>query len=324
MIDARPAGPLAVVRDVLRLRRQAERGHVAAEQPRDRDRRQPVEHQVVGEVGERVADGRKLPVEDRDDTRLARVKHHVIDPVVAVDDRRRLLDRRQVFRQPLNQSIHRLDAPGRLVLEVLLRPAGDLPGHVGRGLAEIGEPNGGWVEPVQVGKRADECQRVRVSRRPLDRLERGIPEDPAVDVFHHVEPGADDGLVGTKRVRLRHRHAAAAERPDDPEFPVHRVRGGEQRARRLAPEHVALSRRFEQVSRIRLATLELPHHDRTFEPRDVGIEVGGQAACIDLHAGAHVGCRCWRAVGWRLGSHARSGPLRRLSAPALCVAPHSL
>ena len=45
-------------------------------------------HQQIGEVGHRIAERRQLPVEHRLHARLGRVEDHVVEPVVAVHDRR--------------------------------------------------------------------------------------------------------------------------------------------------------------------------------------------------------------------------------------------
>ena len=68
-------------------------------------------HAVIGEVGERMAERRELPVEHREDARLGRMEDHVVDAIVAVHDRG-LVARRHVRRQPLDQVVHRVDGLG--------------------------------------------------------------------------------------------------------------------------------------------------------------------------------------------------------------------
>ncbi len=92
-----PSRPVrgAVHRDVLGLRRDAERRQVEAGDAAKARRRDVPAHQVVREVGERMADRRQLPVEDREDARLGRMEDQVVEAVVAVDDRRRAVVRRE-------------------------------------------------------------------------------------------------------------------------------------------------------------------------------------------------------------------------------------
>ena len=56
-------------------------------------RREVPAHAVVGEVRQRVAERRQLPVEHREDARLGGVEDHVVEPVVAVHDARLALGR---------------------------------------------------------------------------------------------------------------------------------------------------------------------------------------------------------------------------------------
>src|SRR2546430_17165211 len=76
-------------------------------------------------------------------------------------------------------------------------------------------------------------------------------------------------VVLAVRVRPRHREAGLAERRDDPVLTVHRVRGGEELARRFPPEHVLLAVSRQVVGRVRLAAPELPHRQGAREARDV-------------------------------------------------------
>ena len=69
----------------------------------------------VAEVGERVADRRHLPVEDRGEARGGGGDHHVAEPVVAVDDGRgRRLG--QVGGEPVGHRLEVGQRPGRVRL----------------------------------------------------------------------------------------------------------------------------------------------------------------------------------------------------------------
>src|SRR3546814_6848146 len=67
---------------------------------------------MIAEIGERMAERGKLPVEDGEHPRLAGMEDHVVAAKVAVDDPDIVLARRDVVRQPLDQRVHRGDTPG--------------------------------------------------------------------------------------------------------------------------------------------------------------------------------------------------------------------
>ena len=256
IVDAAAAGALAVQRHALGLRRNPQGREVLSEQAGDGECRHAPGQQVVAEIGERVADGGQLPVEDRDDARLGRVEDQVVDAEVAVDDGC-FLAGREVCRQPLDQPVHRLDPAGVRILQVLPRPAADLPGEVVPRLAEVREADRAVVHGVQRGERADRGLVVASPRVPRQLGQRRVPEDAAVDEVHHVERRADDAGVVAVDVHGRDGEAGhAAERLLHPELAIHRVRGGEQRPGRLAPQHVAARGGLEPVGRIGLAARE--------------------------------------------------------------------
>ena len=166
-------------------------------------------HAVVGEVRQRVAERRQLPVEHREDARLGGVEDHVVEPVVAVHDAR--LARRAArgtARQPVDQRVGGLDALG-LRGAVLARPARHLaPDAVAR-LAVVGQADGGRVDAVQ---RRDHAVHLVVVRGALGRRHAGqrrVPQDAAVDAVHHVE-GAAITAGSPHSARARDRHSAAA------------------------------------------------------------------------------------------------------------------
>ena len=113
------------------------------------------ERAQVAEVGERVADRRHLPVEDRHDAgRRRRRVHHVAEPEVAVHDRRR---RRvgQVLAQPAADALD-----GRQLARAVALPepaeALELALEVAVGPAEALQPGGAPVDGVQRHERVDQ------------------------------------------------------------------------------------------------------------------------------------------------------------------------
>src|SRR5260370_15599201 len=92
-----------------------------------------------------------------------------------------------------------------------------------------------------------------------------LPDDAALGVLHDIERRAGDARV----IAVEHRYGdwkfLRMERADDAELAVDRVRGWEQLARRLAPQHVAARGCFEKVGGIGLPALELAQGERRRE-----------------------------------------------------------
>jgi hypothetical protein len=100
------------------------------------------------------------------------------------------------------------------------------------------------------------------------------PDHPAFDETHHVECGAGDALVGAIDDRLCDRKPLRMKRADRLELAVDRMRGRQELAGRLAPEHVFARRRLQHVGRVRLTALELLDAQRSLEALGVGREIG--------------------------------------------------
>ncbi len=165
---------------------------------------------------------------------------------------------RHVPRQPFDQPLHGFDAAARRVFLVLLREARDLAAQVAGRLAVVGRGRPPRADAVQRRERIAERERVGTTLGDRHVGERRVPEDAALDVVHDVEPRPDHGVVGAEQVGARHGHVGVlAERTDDAELAIHGVRGGQQLARRLAPQHIVLPRRQQQVRRVGLPALEL-------------------------------------------------------------------
>jgi hypothetical protein len=109
-----------------------------------------------------------------------------------------------------------------------------------------------------------------VDRRALARLctrHVRLPDHATLDVGHEIERRAGDGRIVAIKHRRGHGKASCVERAGHAELAVDRVRGREQLARRLAPQHVAARGRLEKIGGIGLAALELAHAER---PREIG------------------------------------------------------
>src|SRR5262245_51618894 len=152
MLDAGAASAAAVRGDVLLFARDAQCVQVEPADAAELARREPEVHAVICEIGQRMPERRELPIEHRQNARLGTVEDDVVEAVVAVDHARLIL-RRNVLRQPLDELLHRLDLFG-LRGAVLLRPATDLPLEVVAGLAIVVQTDGVVVDLVQRGDHA--------------------------------------------------------------------------------------------------------------------------------------------------------------------------
>ena len=161
--DAGAARARAVRGDVRGFGRNTERGEVAALEAAKHSRREAPRHRMVGEVRQRMTECGELPIEHGEHARLGRMEDHVVDAIVAMDDRG-LVACRHMPRQPSDQRVHRGDPVGWSRL-VLLRPAGDLALDVLSGLAEIGEADRRIVDSVQRRQHAIELVVVRPAAR---------------------------------------------------------------------------------------------------------------------------------------------------------------
>ena len=191
------------------------------------------------------------------------------------------------LRQPFDQALHGVDLFG-FGRAVLLRPALDLPRDIVFALAEVAQADFGGIEAVKL--RDGGVHRV-IDGGALGRIEPGhlrLPEHAAVDKVHDVERRTGHALVGAIDERLRDRKALRVQRADDAVFAVDRMRGGQQFAGRLPPQHVAASRRLQQVSRVRLPALELPDRQRSGEACDIRGEIAFEACDIDPQRGRHI------------------------------------
>ena len=226
-----------------------------------------------------MAERGELPVEHGRHPRLRRMHDEVARAEVAVDERGGVVAR-QVRGQPLDQPLHRLEPLG-LRGAVLRGPAVDLPAEVIAGLAVVAEADRCVVHRVQA--RQHVVHRV-VDGRPLDGTDTGqlrVREHAAVHAVHHVERGADDAVVLAQRVGARHRHRGAAQRGDHAVLAVDGVGGGQQLARRLAPQHELATAGGEVIRRIGLPAAKLSHLDGAAEVGDPLAQVALEGADVE-------------------------------------------
>ena len=99
--------------------------------------------------------------------------------------------------------------------------------------------------------------------------QRRIPEHPALFHRHDVEESADHAVVGAQRIGLGDGKALLAERGDDLEFAIDRMRRRQQFAERTAAHHIGSAGGIEPVGRVGLAALELLDGQRSLIAFDI-------------------------------------------------------
>ena len=237
-------------------------------------------HRDVGKIAERIAQGRKLPVEHGQHPGLILGPDHVVDPVIAMDHAGAGLFG-QRCRQPFDQPLHVRHVLGLGQL-VLLGPAIDLAAEIVAGLAEVGEADSLHIDIVQCSQGVDhrEIGVAAVSGRGAGH--GPVPDRFPVDHVHDVEPRADHRVIGAQAELPRRRKAGLVERVLDLVFAVDRVGAGQQRAERLAPQNIVAALRLDLVGRVRLPALELGQAQRALEAIDIGLHPLAQARLVQL------------------------------------------
>jgi len=161
-------------------------------------------HAAVAKVRQRMAEGRELPVQYRDNFRPGWVQHQVAEAEIAMSDSG-FIPLGRMRRQPLHQPLHRRQVAGLGGL-ILLRPAIDLPLHILIRAAIAFQADGLPVDPMQLG------ERIRHGFVDGPTLLFGsigqcrVFEYPAFDEVHHVKRRADNAVVLAQQACGRHRH----------------------------------------------------------------------------------------------------------------------
>jgi hypothetical protein len=122
---------------------------------------------------------------------------------------------------------------------------------------------------MQIG---DDMVHRQEHRPPLVAVEAGqplVPEDAAVEMLHHVESAADDAVVLAQRMDSRHRHRGLRQCAHDAKLAIDGMRARQQRARRLAAQHVVARAGAQTVGRVRLTAGETLGDQRAAKPGNV-------------------------------------------------------
>ena len=235
-------------------------------------------HRDISEVRQRITQGRQFPVEHGQHLGFGLGPDHVVDPVIAMNHAGAGLFG-QGCGQERDQALHRIHRFGFGQL-VLLGPAFDLAAEVVARLAIVRQSGRIDIDRVQARQRIDHCVigRAAIVRGVVGH--RAVPDGAPVDHAHHVEPAADHAVIGAQAILRGNRPPGLLQRSLDLVFAVNRMGRGQQRTKRLAPQHVVSARRLDLVGRVGLAALELGQLHRALIARHIGFQPGGQLALV--------------------------------------------
>ena len=190
-------------------------------------------HQVR-QVGQRVADGAHLPVEDSDDAGLGLVEDDVVDLVVAVHKRRPVLGLRAGVLEEADHLVVVRDHSDGFVgvfvtgLRLAFRDGGEgleLAVVEAALSAELFEADAFGVDAVEFGE-SGYCAVPHVSSVFRSYVWEGwVFEDAAVEEGHDVESGANDGVIFAETVCLWDRHVGVLQSVQDAVLAVDLVGG---------------------------------------------------------------------------------------------------
>ena len=196
-----------------------------------------------------MAERRQFPIEHGEQARLGRMENHIVEPVVAVDDRHAAVVSRRIAGEPGDEIVHRGNRLG-FGGAVLVGPALELALEIGAGAAEVGQADPGGIER---GQRRERAVHLVVDFRAVlarDFRQVRLPEDAALDALHDVEGRADDAVVLAQQVHFCDGHASVGERLLHAVLAIDGVRGFQQHARRLAAQHIGAAGGLDQESRV--------------------------------------------------------------------------
>ena len=281
VVDALAPGAPAVGGDVILLRGYPQRREIEPADAAELPRRNAPAHAVIGNVRQRMPQGGELPVEDGENSRLARMENQIVEAVIAVHDGG-FVACGNVVRQPGDEIVHGLDF-FRFGGLVLLAPAPDLAREIIAGLAEIGQADGLVIHLVQ---HRDDAVHFVVDRGALGLGHAGqglIPQHAPLDAVHDVEGAPDHALVLAQGVGLGYRDIGLAQRGDHAELALDRMRRGQQfrRGPGLGAHRIALAAGAQPISRVGLAALELLDFEAACEPLDMRAQIRVQPGDVE-------------------------------------------
>jgi len=213
------------------------------------------QHRAEAEVGERVAECGKLPVEYADDFRPIGMEEKVAQAEIAMGDRHPSVVRRQVPWQPFGDRLEDADPLARRFPQ-LLRPARELPLEIIARPPEIGEPD--FFRPDGMQLRHGFGHGEIDLTAPLRRQARqgAVVEDAPLQPLHQVEGRAEQLLVLVVEHRARNRDIGGGQRLDDAVLAVDGMRAAQDRPGRLLAQHHAAPAEIDEIGGVGLAATD--------------------------------------------------------------------
>ena len=132
----------------------------------------------------------------------------------------------------------------------MLAPTTDLAIEIIAGLAEIAQTDGIDIDHVETRNRLIHRIVIGGSGVAADIGKGRVPDHPALDTIHDVEPGADDRIIRAQAKDAGDRKADRTKRLKHASLAVDRMRALQKLPRRLAPHDVIPARRHKPIGRV--------------------------------------------------------------------------
>ena len=234
---------------------------------------------MARQIGDRVTQRGKLPIENGEDARLGWMQDDIVEPVVAVDESH--LISRQMIWKPCRKGFHRRNALGGH-LAIVARPAGDLAGQVALWPSVVGKAQARGIECVQPRQRSVQAVVYGGTLGGVEARQAEVPEQPAIHEAHDIEGAANHGAVRAQVQSVGNRHTAAPQGAQDPILAVDGVPSMFGHAARAPTQDVAAIGRLEQIGGVGLPPSELADSSQLPESVEAVAQVGVERGSVDV------------------------------------------
>ena len=242
-------------------------------------------HHEQPEVGQRIAEGGHLPVQDGVDR--GRPGRAGRCPAGSRRGRRWARGRRAAH-GPSAACSSSIPASSRLrEASSCLPQRRSCRSRNPSGRPKSAEPHRFRVHRVQVDQRVDQGEDGGPGALGAERGELlgGAVRD-ALDVLHDVEGRPEHRVVLAEQHRLRHRDGGGVQGADHPVLALHVVRGGQHMAQRRSAYHPAAGPVGDGVRQVRAAALDEPRFEGSaHQPRPLAVEMAAQQLRVETWRG---------------------------------------
>ncbi len=204
-----------------------------------------------------------------------------------MDDRCLAIVFRHVGFQPRDQAVDVL-VPLDLAGDILFGPAGCLALEIVARLAVVPETDNFHIDGMKRRQRAVHGVIDAAPRIGIHFGQCRVPEDASVQMLHDEERPANRGIVFRQREHFWHRHVGSGQRFHHPVFPVHRMSGFQQFARRFGAQHVGAAGGVDPVGRVRLAIAVFVQPPKTGQPGHIGFKPRTEDCFVEGVGVAHL------------------------------------